>query len=141
MDVYTKMTESHFSDRTNVCWLTGLTDEDGVGGFIEVCHVVDACLVDDAAVIYDPENTIRLHSTLHRAWDSRQMAIMPDGTISTGFSAKKMALLGLTPRSRLPDAALTPKRVAYLKQRINGWNEFTLQKQCRAQLKRQRKTV
>jgi len=120
-----------FDERVMRCWLSGLSDP--YGGLVDSCHIVDACLLgpgDDEAR-YSPDARIKLHKTLHAAWDQRLLTIHPDGTISTALSDSNLTALGISRRSRLPSAVLNPRRTAFLKARPNGHCEFMLQSQSR----------
>ena len=64
-------------------------------------------------------------------WDARQMSIHPDGSITTALLDSDLARLGISRKSRLPPECLTERRVAALKARCNGWNEYVLQSQAR----------
>lgn len=132
-----------FDERAEQCWLSGLVDPDGVGGFIDRCHIVDEVLLgpgDDEAR-YSPNAQIRLHKTLHAAWDARQITIHSDGSISTALPDSQLTKMGINRRSRLPPTTLNPRRVAFLKARPNGWCEFMLQSQSRKAQRREAKQV
>ena len=121
--------DERVDERVPTCWLSGLRCP--YGNLVDSCHIVDAvlCENDDYPAIYSPDNRIWLSKTLHAALDSRMLAILPDGTISTGLSETQLAAMGITRRSRLPPSTLNPRRIAYLKRRPNGYNEFMLQSQ------------
>ena len=131
-NLWETMTRPPFNPRAEVCWLSGLRDQDGVAGTIDRAHIVDEVLLgprDDEAR-YSPHNTLRMHATLHRVWDARQMTIHPDGSITTALQDSDLTKLGISRKSRLPPECLTERRVAFLKARCNGWNEFVLQSQA-----------
>ena len=131
-NLWESMIRPPFNPRAEVCWLSGLRDPDGVAGTIDRCHIVDECLLgpgDDEAR-YSPHFKLLLHASLHRVWDARQMSIHPDGSITTALLDSDLARLGISRKSRLPPECLTERRVAALKARCNGWNEYVLQSQA-----------
>ena len=135
-DAMVSGTQTPFDPRANKCWLTGLTDPNNYG-YIAGAHIVDKVLCETDEEMYDPSNQVRLHSTVHQMWDARMFSIDPmTGGLITSMPAQMLKKVGLTPASRLPKEALTPRRVAYLKSRCNGWCEFQMVSSMRKAKKR-----
>ena len=116
-------------EKTPICWLSNFYNLNDSCPVVGWCHIIDKCLLEKGDMrLVDRNNQIRLCSTIHQIWDSRDLIINPDGTITTKLTDTQLQSIGLQRESRLPECVLNEKRREYLSQRENDWNAFLIQR-------------
>ena len=92
---------------------------------IHTAHLKDAVLCDDDER-NSPYNTIRVCSHIHAALDRRLLKICPDTGLVTSdyYTPKQMTQIGIPPGTVLEPLAMVPERRAFLRARINDYEEF-----------------
>ena len=115
---------SRWDVRRDVCWITQFQDTTNSGAVV-AAHIKDKVLCSEAE-IGDPNNTIKILSHLHSMWDQRLFWIDPDsGQVKSHYyNERGLAQIGLPPGTKLPPQTMTPERRWYLKQRLNGWEQY-----------------
>lgn len=110
--------------RVDTCWLTGFQDSTNSGAVV-AAHIKDKVLCSEAE-IGDKYNTIKILSHYHSMMDQRLFWIDPDtGEVKSNYyNERGLAQIGLPPGTKLPAQTMTPERRWYLKQRLNGYEEF-----------------
>ena len=110
--------------RVDTCWLTGFRDQTNSGAIVQA-HIKDKILCSEAE-IGDPNNRFLTCSHLHSMFDQRLFWIDPDtGEVKSNYyNERGLAQIGLPPGTKLPAQTMTPERRWYLKQRLNGYEEF-----------------